>query len=237
MFNVAGAQSIKDSAFGFSYIHFGYTFQVPDGDMAERFGPNSAINTGFSYKTRHNFIFGVEGSYMFGRELKEKGILDSINTSTGLLINANGELIAPRLSERGYTVTTSIGKIFPHSATNKNSGVKLEIAVGFIQHKIRIEDPGNNSSQVYKEYRKGYDRLTNGLYLQGFAGYQYFSKNKYINVIGGFSYGVGYTQNRRTFNFDTMEADTRKRKDILWGPKVALIIPFYSRAPEPFYYH
>jgi hypothetical protein len=236
MFGFTEAQSAKDTASGFSFIHFGYAFQIPAGHLSERFGSNSSINTGFHTKTKSNFLFGLDGSFLFGKDVKETGILDSINTSTGLLITSNGELLEPRLAERGYTINGSIGKIFPVSSRNMNSGIMVELAGGFLQHKIRIEDNGTDAPQISKEYKKGYDRLTNGFYLQGFAGYIFFSKNSFINVFGGFNYGIGFTQNRRSFNFDTQEQDTRKRKDVLFGPKVGFIIPFYSKNPEPYYY-
>jgi hypothetical protein len=45
----------------------------------------------------------------------------------------------------------------------------------------------------------------------------------------------GFTQNRRSYNFDEMKQDTEKRLDIFYGAKVSWILPLYKKAPKEFY--
>ena len=106
-----------------------------------------------------------------------------------------------------------------------------------MQHKIKIETVGNTVPFLNKEYRKGYDHLSNGLALHQFIGYQYMGNKKTINFFAGFDFFEGFTQNRRDFNFDEMKKDEMKRKDILLGIKAGWILPLYKQAPNSFYYN
>jgi hypothetical protein len=45
----------------------------------------------------------------------------------------------------------------------------------------------------------------------------------------------GFTQSRRSYDYDLMKQDTKKRLDILYGGKVAWILPLYKKAPQEFY--
>ena len=47
----------------------------------------------------------------------------------------------------------------------------------------------------------------------------------------------GFTQNRRSFDYDSMSQDTKKRLDILYGARIAWILPLYKKPPSEFYTH
>ena len=113
----------------------------------------------------------------------------------------------------------------------------VNVGVGLIQHKIRIEVIGNNIPQLSKEYKKGYDRLSNGLLLTQSVGYLYLSTNRLLNFYIGVECMEGFTQSRRSFDYDLMKQDTKKRLDVLYGGKIAWILPLYKKAPQSFYYY
>lgn len=227
--------SVKDSAITTPLVSASYSYQIPAGDLADRFGNNSAIQLNVDYKTQKQWMFGVNGSYFFGKDIREKGIFDSIITSDGNVINRNGEFADVRVYERGFTVSVTAGKMFSFRKPNPNSGIVLNVGLGFIQHKIRIETIGNNVPQLDKEYKKGYDRLTNGLLLSENLGYMYLSNNRLVNFYFGFECMQGFTQSRRSYDYDLMKQDTKKRLDIIYGGKVAWILPLYKKAPQEFY--
>jgi len=228
-------RNVKDSTIFTSIISTNYSFQWPAADMADRFGYNNNIGGSFQIKTRSNLLFGFDGSFIFGNQLKENGILDSIKTSAGFVIDINGKFADVRFYERGYSGVVKVGKIFPVFGPNPNSGILFSGGLGFIQHKIRIEDIGNASPPLTGDYKKGYDRLTNGLLLTQFLGYFYMGNRPFVNFFAGFEISEGFTQNRRSFNFDTMERDDKKRVDILFGPKAGFMLLLYRRSPQAYY--
>lgn len=233
-FNLVAQISIKDSSVFAPLVSVGYSYQISAGDINKRFGNNSALHMNVDFKTKSNWTFGVNGSFLFGNNVKEK-IFTNISTSTGEVIDRTGELADVRLYERGFTVAGTFGRLFTFNKPNPNSGVLFNVGVGLLQHKIRIETIGNNVPQLSKEYKKGYDRLSNGLLLSSDLGYLYLSSNRILNFYFGLEAMVGFTQNRRSFDYDLMKQDTQKRVDVLYGAKVAWILPLYKRAPQEFY--
>jgi hypothetical protein len=226
--------SIKDSSIYTPLIGASYGFYMPGGDMADRFGNNSALQLNVDFKTRYNWILGINGSYMFGKTIKES-MFDSISTSTGAIISQEGQLADVRLYERGFTISGTIGRLITFKKPNPNSGIRVDVGFGFMQHKIRIETIGNNVPQLSKQYKKGYDKLSNGFLLTESIGYLYLSNNRLANVYIGFECMQGFTQSRRSYDYDLMKRDTRKRMDILYGARLAWILPLYKKAPPEFY--
>ena len=214
---------------------FTYSYHIPSGDLADRFGNSSMIGSGFSIKTNKGWIFGADAGFIFGNNVKEDGILDGIRTSNGNIINLYGEYATVLLSERGYYLGLSLGKVIPIFKVNSNSGVLIKGGIGFIEHKINIENQSNNAPQVLDDYKKGYDRLTNGLSSNAFLGYLFIGENQLSNFYAGIEVYQSWTANRRDYNFDTMIFDETERKDNLIGFKVGWIIPLYRRIPDNYF--
>jgi hypothetical protein len=226
--------SIKDSSIYTPMIAFSYGYYMPAGDMKDRFGDNSALQLNVDFKTQKYWIFGINGSYMFGKTIKES-LFDSISTPTGAHINENGEFADVRLFERGFTIAGTVGRMFPLKKPNPNTGFVASIGLGYIQHKIRIETIGNNLPQLSKEYRKGYDHLSSGLLLTENLGFMYLSNNRLLNFYFGVECMQGFTSSRRSWDYQTMQKDTKKRIDVLYGAKIAWILPLYKKPPQEFY--
>ncbi|MBU0763874.1 MAG: hypothetical protein KJ607_03460 [Bacteroidetes bacterium] len=231
----AGAQQARDSSMIIPMFSATYSVQLPGGDLADRFGVNSLIGGTFHIKLKSNWIFGIEAGYLFGKDLREEGILDSISDSNGEIITMYGDYSLLSISERGMHICGKAGKILPVLNPNANSGILLMGGLGLLQHKIWIEVEGNNAPQIQEEYRKGYDRLTNGLALSEFIGYLYFGNSRLVNFYAGFGFVQAWTKNRRSFNFDTMEHDDRQRLDLLYSFRVGWVIPLYKRMPQKYY--
>ncbi|MCW3103746.1 MAG: hypothetical protein JWO09_2186 [Bacteroidetes bacterium] len=226
--------SIKDSSIYTPMIGASYGYYLPAGDMVKRFGNNSTLQLNVDFKTRYNWVLGINGSYFFGKQVKER-LFDSISTSSGYLITQDGELADIRLYERGFTVSGTIGRLIAFKKPNPNSGIRVDLGFGFMQHKIRIETIGNKVPQMAKEYKKGYDKLSNGFLLTESIGYQYLSNNRLANFYIGFDCMQGFTRSRRSFDYDLMMQDTKKRMDILFGARLTWILPLYKKAPQEFY--
>jgi len=229
--------NIKDSCITIPMVGASFSLQIPGGDLAKRFGNNANFGLSFLIKDKNNWMYGADWYYMFGKDLKEDGILDSITTAEGFIINKNGEPAEVRFFERGSHTSLKFGKLFPVLSSNPNSGLFVLAGIGLLRHKIRIEDIGNQSPQLSDEYRKGYDRLTSGLAASAFVGYSYFGNNKLVNFYTGFEFVNAWTQSRRSYDFDLGKKDTQKRNDILYGFRAGWVLPLYKRTPQKFYYN
>lgn len=227
--------SIKDSSIATPMIGMSYGYYLSAGDMVKRFGNSSALQLNIDHKTKYNWIIGINGSYFFGNKIKDR-LFDSISTSSGDHISESGEMGDIRLFERGFTVSATLGRLFPlGNRPNPNSGIRFDLGFGFMQHKIRIETIGNNVPQLSKEYKKGYDKLSNGFLLTESLGYMYLSNNRISNLYIGLECMQGFTQSRRSYDFMTMQRDTQKRVDILYGARLTWLLPLYKKAPQEFY--
>jgi hypothetical protein len=237
-FSVFSQVSIKDSTISTALVYATYSYQFPQGGLASLFGSNSSIGGGFLFKTKHNWIFGAEGNYLFGGTVKNQdSLLAKISTSDGFVIDANGYYADILFSERGYSFFGKFGKLFPVLSPNPNSGITILAGVGYIEDKIRIHNPQNTAPQVYGDYKKGYDRLNSGLAITGSIGYLYMSNTRLLNAYLGFEFTQTWTTFRRDRNFDTGMKDTSKPSTQFYGIKVKWIIPLYRRTPREYYYY
>jgi hypothetical protein len=229
-------KNITDSI-SFAMIGASGQYQLPGGDLADRFGYNFNVGGFFNWKLKNNWLFGVDGDFIFGNQLKEDGILDNLSTSDGNIISGDGTYAIIHLYERGLMFSAKAGKVLHFFGANPNSGLLVTAGAGLLQHKIRIDVKDNTVEELSPEYKKGYDRLTNGLSLTEFVGYMHCGNNRLINFFAGFEFTQAFTQNRRDFNFDTMTKDNTKRLDMLMGIKAGWFFPLYKHAVNQYYYN
>jgi hypothetical protein len=206
-----------------------YIAQFPYGNMGDRFGFNSQVGLGLNYKLKHNIIVGAEGGFLFGSKVRETGILQNIATNSYQHISQDGILANVKLQERGFVMKINVGKLVAFSPKHPDAGLLFITSIGFIQHKIAIDVNEATLPQLSKTYRKGYDRLSNGPVISQFIGGMWMERRKFVSVYGGLQFDLGFTQNRRPMNFDTMTKDTQKRLDMFLGIKVGWIIPVFTQ--------
>ncbi|MBK5284863.1 MAG: hypothetical protein JJE25_05640 [Bacteroidia bacterium] len=230
-------KSSSDSAVSVTILAPSFAYQLPGGNMADRFGYNFNVGGSLVRKLKSNWLVGLEGHFLFGDQVREKHILDGISTQQGFVIGTNGGYADIFLYERGFHFLAKTGKIFNAFSPNPNSGIVATLGVGLLQHKIRIENDDNSAPQVAGEYVKGYDRLSNGLSITESIGWFYLGKNHIANFTFGFEFTQAFTKNRRSYNFDEMKRDDTNRLDLLYGFRMSWMIPFYGKATKEFYYN
>lgn len=223
-----------DTSTAANFIMADYAFQFPGGDLADRFGPNSSLGGGFLRKTKSNFLFGIDAHYIFGGRPKETSMLDSIETKDGEIIDANGQIAFVRMYERGFDIELKGGKVFNFGKMNANSGLFILAGAGFLMHKIRFESVGTRLPQFSKEYRVGYDRMTNGFFLTQTAGFFLYGKTRLLNGFVGIDLGEGFTSGKR-YNFDTRSKDEGGRMDLFFGLRLGWLIPLGDNKPKEYY--
>lgn len=217
-------------------INIGYGPQVPLADLEQRFGLSFSPEVSIDYLTEKNWVWGLQAQYLFGSDVKQD-VLAGLRTEAGDIIGNDREPADIQLRERGYYIGLRVGKLIALSEKNERSGIRFNLGAGLLQHKIRFQgDPFRSVVQIEGDYEKGYDRLTNGLALHQFIGYQAIGRTNGIHVTGGFDFLEGFTQNRRDFNFDTQSGEAPNRLDVLVGFRLSISIPFFLGNAEDIYY-
>jgi hypothetical protein len=217
------------------------SFDIPAADMAKRFGASYRVGPAVLYKTKANWMFGAKFDFIMGGKIKQDSlminIVDQYSAHSGSLyefISSDGRRVGIPVHERGYAVGLTAGKIIPFTDKKPDQGLMLLTTVGFIQHKLNIFDKDKSVSALRGDAVKGYDRLTNGWFVEQYAGYVFFSGNRLLNFTLGLDALFGFTQGRRDYLYDVMRPDNIQRLDILYGIRAGWYIPIFKRKSEEF---
>lgn len=214
-----------------THLMFGY--HLPGGDLSDRFGQAFSAGLGGEFLTKNNFILGLEGHFYYGNIVNEDP-LAILRTPEGGIIGNDRLIASVVLRQRGLYTGALVGKIFTFS--KKRSGIRLTLGAGWSRHKIRIQDDNSSVAQLSGDYIKGYDRLTAGLGIQQFIGWQHLAENRRANWLLGFEFGQAFTNTRRDWDFNERRKLDQKRIDLRFGIRAVWTIPFYvGNAKEIFY--
>lgn len=205
-----------------------YTANFALLDLKSRFGFSSNISMLLGFRMNHNWMVGIEGSYLFGNKVKETDILNGIITNDLNLISIEGTQQRPKLSLEGFAVKLVGEKVFKVTSKLPGSGIFLQAGIGFLQHKILIQAPTRLFPQLDKTYRKGYDRMSNGALFSLSTGFKFLERKKLLSFNISAIAELGITQNRRAWDFDLDKKDTKKRTDLFVGVKLGWIIPILT---------
>lgn len=230
------AQINKTNKDGVLLPHIDFSFQWPTLDLAQRFGASNAIGVGLDYMTNKNWIFGGDWSLMFGNQVNED-VLSGLRGKDGNVLGNDLYFGEVSLKQRGMTASVYIGKLFSLFKSNTRSGIKVSIGTGFFQHNIKMQDDIGSLNQVLGDYKGGYDRLSRGIQINEFIGYQHLGKNRLMNFQIGMEFYQGFTKNIRAINYNTKTSETNLRNDFLYGLKASWYLPFYiGEKGEDLYY-
>jgi hypothetical protein len=211
---------------------------LPLQDLNKRFGEFGVAGASFLWKTKKNWVWGVDGTFLFGSLVKEDSVLKAVSVGDNFLIGADGTLYDIRLQMRGMQWSARFGKLIPLGKPNKNSGLLLTMGAGLLQHRIRFDFERNaDIPPIADGYQKGYDRLSNGLSLNPSVAYVHLSNNRLLNFFFALDYSLAFTQNRRSWNFDLEGPDNLTRTDGALWIRAGWIVPLYERVPPEFYYY
>ncbi len=236
---IATAQvNVRDSVIHTPIVYAAYGFHMLGGDIALQYGPSSTLGAGLGLKTNKNIYYGIEYNYLWGGKVKNGDeIIKEILTHDGQIIGQDGQNAIFQYMLRGHTLWGHVGKLFPVVSPNPNSGILLRLGIGYIQHRMFVSVQDNTALQLKDDYKKGYDRLTDGFGLTQSIGYLFLGDSRMWNFYGGFEFSQGFTKNRRDINFDTREKDNSSHIDLFYGFKIGWVIPLYRRAPTGYYYN
>ncbi|MES2780219.1 MAG: hypothetical protein V4651_10020 [Bacteroidota bacterium] len=228
----ASAQDKKARPKGDKMVNFQfhYTYMVPDGDLGLRFGPFHNAGFGGLYKTNNQWLFSLDASYQFGLSVKEDQLLINLTNSNGTIMNNGGTPADYSVGQRGFSVYGKVGRLFPVTQYNLNSGIVVLVGGGIYYHKINFSTTRNDIPMLSESYQKGYDRLSMGPALTQFVGYSYQSHNRFYNFFIGVDFMQAFTTSVRKYNYDTRVEDTQQRLDLTYGLRVGWLIPIYLKS-------
>ncbi len=188
-------------------------------------------------KLSSNWMLSADFSYFSGNNLKEDGIFDNLSDEDGIFINIYGEIGEATFFERGFYTGLGGGKVLPVIGPNPNSGLIILGSAGLLQYKTLIHQDGEDIPYLNGDYKKGYDRLTNGFGISEFIGYFHLGSDEPVNFYVGFEFHQAWTRNRRDWNFDIMGPDDRLRTDFLFGIRFGWLFPVKKHTTDTYYYY
>lgn len=224
------AQSKNDfysnKIFNFQFIYNG---QNPSGDWAKMYGISHGLGFGVNYKSKSNWLFSSEASFMLSGNIKNEAVnLYYLTNSNGTIFNTNnGTPATVDISMRGFHTFGKVGKIFPLGKFNKNHGVLLQVGAGYLMHYLNFNIPQSSVAQLNEVNQRGYDRLHGGFATSQFLGYYFHSENRLVNFFVGIDFIQGYTKNLREFNYDTKQYDLANKQDNITSFRFGWMIPIY----------
>ena len=231
------SQKNKDSIIYFPFIRVSVAIQSPQGDFEENYGVNSNIGLSVGWKNNKNKTFELNYNFIHSENVKNTSVLDHLTNNQGWIINQYGEENLYLIYHRGGLISLDIGKIYNVIGPNPNSGIFIKGGIGSMYHKIRIENQENLIPQLKKEYLKYYDRLTVGVLLKQYIGYQNMSNNKLVNFTIGIEIIEGFNKGMRDYQIDLMGPYTEDKFDIYLGIRAGWFFPVLRKNPNEFYYN
>lgn len=230
--------NISDSSIFIPSIGIHYGFHIPNGELTNQYGNVSTIGTDATFKLKQQLVFGVGFEYYFSDNVKNTiPYFNDITNSQGYIIDGNGQFAEVFLYQRGFNIQVFTGYQFHFLSPNPNSGPFIQIGVGIMQYWTRIENPLITTYQIKGDYKKMYDRLTNGLSISQFVGYRYLGARNLANFYLGIEFNQGFVKNRRSYNADYAPETKLEYTASMVGFKAGWIIPLYSKAPKKYYYY
>ena len=234
---VSAQVNVRDSTMNIPMFYASYAYQISAGDAGKRFGNNSSIGGGFQYKIKKNWLFGAEFNYMFGGRIKDQdSILSSISNSDGFLITSSGEYAQVNFTQAAYNFSVKVWKIFPVFGSNPNSGIYISLQPGFMQHRIKINNPNNTAPPLAGDYKYGYDEMASGFCVSEFIGYMYMGNQRLLSFYAGFECTQAITVNRRAYNFNTMTHNSGQNHDYFYSFRFGWLVPLYKRTEVGYYF-
>ena len=226
-------------------IEFNFSPWIAKGDISDMFeSPMLRFGISAIYKTKSNWIFGVEGSIFFGDDnLKNrKERLSSLYTESGTIIGTGGGDAGVEAFNRGLVGLLNVGKIFTVAKNNPNSGVILMFGAGIAQNQIIFMPSLEEAPQISDSYAKLYDHQQRGPVISERIGFWYMNNKKtYLNINISFELTQMWLKSTRDYVIDDYMGirgvDTKTRFSHIYGVKIGWMIPLEGKTTQDYYYY
>ena len=108
---VTAQRKASDTILATPWISVSYSVNGTAGDLQDRYGLLNNLGFFAGYKTKRNWIFGIEGNFIFGNRINVVDLFNELTDSKGNITDENGDIATVRVLARGFNVNGSIGKI------------------------------------------------------------------------------------------------------------------------------
>jgi len=219
-------------------IEAGITYYGTAGELGERLNSGSSAGIGASYKTKSNWIYSLEASYLYSNNIADPGaVLSGFKAEGQRILNTVGNLANLNVDHRGFEGFAVIRKTLPWLNANPNSGFQLGLGAGATTFWYNVTSNDQSVPQIQDEYDKGYDRLSAGFAMKQAISYQYLSRKRTINFRISFVVGQTFTEDLRGYNYSTGKRITGSQFSLTYGLKAHWILPIYQEAPNKEYFY
>jgi len=226
-------------------ISFNFAPWMAKGAISDMFeSPMLDFGISAMYKTKSNWLFGIEGSFFFGNDnLKNrKERLASIYTEEGTVIGTGGSDAGVDAFNRGLVGMLQVGKIFKVTPKNPNSGVFVMLGAGIAQNQIVFMPSLEEAPQISDSYAKLYDHQQRGPVLSQRLGFWYMNNKKtYLNIHVSFEFTQMWLKSTRDYVIDDFMGirgkDDKTYFSHIYGIKLGWMIPLEGKTTQDYYYY
>ncbi len=219
----------------FWLVNLSYKAALPTGSLALRYGFTNGTGMDFYYKSKNNFLWGVNANLYFGSQVRDIDYVNIFKDGNGYLFANDGVPINITASMRGSHYQLVFGKLFPVFTKKPQMALMLQGGAGWLQHKYLFSAP--NALQFSTAYLKGYDRLSNGWAISEEIGICNLSLSRLINFNVGIELTEAMTKNRRYYDYATGGADTNTYADFIMALKFSWLLPIKANdKTQPIYF-
>lgn len=213
-------------------IQVPFSFNIPSGELSERFGVHSELGANFNIDLGKLHIVN-SFSYIFGRSVKDSLLFSAIADDDNLLISSDNVYGDIRTYQRGFNffsgLSYSIWK-------NDYLDLRIQVQAGYLNYKTRIEVIDNNIPQLDSDYKRGYDDMMHGLAFREFIGIYYTGDRSLANFYIGFHYTHSNTESVRNYSYRYFSEYNLSSKDRYAGIQAGWIIKIGDRTTNRYYY-
>lgn len=239
-FVVSAQHDIKKEKISTWMFQVTYAYQFPGQDTKVLFGNNHSIGGSVFFKTKHNWLFSINGNFITGNNINisRQELFGDILDNNGEIITGDGIYGSYALFERGAHFQARFGKIFPVLSPNPNCGFFVQGGLGYLYNRIRTEFGSYASPPpaLAGDYLYGYDRMRGGFAWSAEFGYLFLSNSRVLNFSLSVEFTQAYTKSLREWDFNLRAKDTNTYTDQYIGIRAAIYIPTYKRKPAEYYY-